>query len=248
MKILLLILLSVSFFGCASRTRRDPKRAALHLKIGTAHLSKGNYPSALSELLTAQQYDPESPVIYNNLGLAYFVRHKYELAAQNMLKAIELEPAFTEARNNLGRVYITQKKYNAAVLQLQIAIEDLTYNFPEKSYANLGIAYFYQNNFAQAKEMLEKSIELRRDNCHAYHYFGRTLFQLQDYEKSAIALDQAIRLCKEVKLEEPHYYSGLSYYKLGQVEQATARFEELVSLYPMGQYNKQAKEMLRQLQ
>lgn len=239
------ILAALAFVGCATTGPSDQEKAELHLSIGTSHLNKGNYPSALSELLTAESLDDDNPVIQNNLGLAYFVRGKFTLAEKHLRRAIEIEPKYTEARNNLGRVLIDQGLYDLAIRELKVAVEDLTYATPDKSHSNLGLAYFYRGDYALALEQLKKSLGYNKSNCTAYHFYGRTLFELNQLETASRAFDQAVKICENRKFDEPLYYSALSYYRLGQREQAVARFEEMLSRYPDSTNSEKARDLLK---
>lgn len=234
--------------SCSSFGPSYEERAQLHLRIGTAHLNNGNFPAALSELLQAEKYDDENPVIQNNLGLAYFVRQKYTLAEKHMRKAIELEPKYTEARNNLGRTLIELGLYKEAIKELQIAVDDLTYQSPEKSYSNLGLAQFKAGQYQQALKTLKKALDLKSDTCTTHNYYARALFESNYIAAASRAFDQAIQACKEQKFDEPHFYSALSFYKLGQREEAEARFKEVIENFPEGKYASQAREMLKLFQ
>ncbi len=220
----------------------------LHLQTGTSLLSDGNFPQALSELLIAENLDPENATIQNNLGLVYFFRERTDLAETHLRKALKLLPEYTDARNNLARVLIERGKYNEAIQEAQIANNDLTYPNPEKPLINLGVAQFKLAHFEVAKRNFQKAVEIQRDNCLAQSYYGRTLYELRDYRRAAEALDRAVGFCQRSQFDEPHYYSALSYFELGQNEKAQARFEELLKLYPQGKYVDKAKTMLDTIQ
>jgi TolA-binding protein len=80
------------------------------------------------------------------------------------------------------------------------------------------------------------------------NYYGRTLFELKEYKPAAESLDQAVKLCEKSDFAEPHFYSAMSFYKLGNFEQARARFVEVKNLYPKAVYAKKADEMLELMQ
>jgi Tfp pilus assembly protein PilF len=230
--------------ACSSISTENEETAKLHLKIGTSHLNNENYPQALTELLTAQELDPANPVIQNNLGLTYFFRERYDLAENHIRKALKLEPKYSDARNNLSRILIERGRYDEAVKEAQTVIQDLTYTSPEKPLINLGMAQFKLLQLAEAKKTFLKALDFQRDNCLANSYYGRTLFEMRDYERAAEALDRAAGFCQRSQYDEPHYYSALSYYQLGQKPKAEARFESLLKLYPNGRYTEKAKTML----
>lgn len=239
------IALLVGLFSSCATSSKDRRRAELYLQSGTGYLMKGNYPSALRELLSAEQLDPKNPVIQNNLGLAYFVREKYELAEAHIRKAIDLEPTYTDARNNLGRVLIELARYDDAIANLTKALNDLTYPEPEKSWFNLGLAYFRRGNYSTARDKFAETIRLKREHCLGQTYYGRSLLELGELDRAADTLDNAVGLCQSEQPDEPQYFSGISYYKLGRTEKAVARMEEVMRLHPKGKYAKKAESMLQ---
>ncbi len=242
---LIATLFSLTLVDCSSTPKpRDQEKAQLYLQLGTSHLQQGNYPSALRALLDSERLDPTNPITQNNLGIAYLVREKYDVAENHFKRSLELKPDYTDARNNLGRLYLDVGMFPRAVKELEVAAKDLTYDQPEKSWSNLGQAYFFSTQYPRAKVAFLNSLKSRPGSCYTMNYYGRTLFELKEFKTAAESLDQAIRLCEKSKFEEPHFYSAMSFYKLGSVELARTRFEEVLQLYPHGSYATKAKEML----
>ena len=246
-KSLLFAFICIFISGCASRQPLDKSKAQLHLKIGTGHLNKGNYPQALEALLNAKKLDPENAIIQNNLGIAYFVRQKYSQAEGHLRKAIAINPRYTDARNNLGRTLIKLGLYQQAIHQLKFAAEDLTYSYPEKSFSNLGIAYFYNKQFKHASVFLKKSLKMRKNHCETSKLYARSLFERHKYQAASLAFDQASFQCQKEKSEDILYYGAMAFFKLDLREEAIARFEEVVGGYPKGNYLQQAQKMLNLL-
>ncbi|WP_347355798.1 tetratricopeptide repeat protein [Bdellovibrio sp.] len=240
----ILALCALSLVGCASSRSQDKKKAELHLRLGAAHIESGNYPFALQELLKAAELDPENPAIQNNLGQVYFYRERYDLAEKHLREALKMEPRYSDARNNLGRVLIEAGKYPEAEKEIRTVINDLTYGSPEKAYINLGLLKFNQKEFKASRDAFSKVMQTQTDDCVANTYYGRTLFEEKDYGRAAEALDRAIGFCQKSLYDEPHYYSALAYYRLGDKSKSVARFEELIKYYPTGTYRDKAKGML----
>jgi type IV pilus assembly protein PilF len=230
--------------GCAT-PKRDREEAELRLRIGTSFLAQGNYPNALRELLIAERLAPRNPVIQNNLGLAYFLRDRPETAAEHLQKALKLQPDYSEARNNYARVLIELTRYNQAIGELKKVLNDLTYDDPAKAWVNIGLAHFRKKDFASAKNSFIEAIKLNRNHCMGQTYYGRSLLELGEVEASVTALDNAIVVCKSSTFEEPQYYSGLAYYKLGRTSSAISRMEEIVKNNPQGDFAKRAESMLK---
>lgn len=234
----------LTLFGCASQSKQKKEKADLFLRMGISQLESGNYPYALRDLLKAEELDSENPVTQNNLGLVYFFRERYDLAAKHLNKALEQDPTYTEARNNLSRVLIEKGDYAAAEKELKLVLDDLTYPSPEKAYINLGLAKFNQKDYQGSRKAFLKVLESNPDDCVSNTYLGRTFFESEDYGRASEALDRAISFCQKNMYDEPHYYSALAYYRLGEKSKSVARFEELIKYYPSGKYRDKAKGML----
>lgn len=243
----LILALGLVLAACAAKSVNERQRAVYHLQIGSGHLAKGNYPGALAEFIKAHELDPDNPLVHNQLGLGYFLRGRMELAEKHFREALGLNPKFTEARNNLGRTYIELKRYKEAISELKVAAKDLIYSEPEKTYANLGLAYFHLADYADAEKSFLQSLKLRRKNCLALSFYGRALYEQSAFDKAAESLDQAMEECKALKLEDPYYFAALSYMKTGDRDQAVARLEEGLSAYPNGNYAAKARSMLELL-
>lgn len=242
--IVILFIALASLSGCTTVSPADRKKANLYLELGTSYLIHGNDPLALQALLKSEQLNPENEATENNLGLVYYVMQQFDQAELHFKKALKINPSFTEAENNLGRLYIDVGLYKKAIRQLKIATSDLTYTQPAKAWSNLGQAYFLSGELDKAKLALRRSLATRHNSCPTLDFYGRTLFELHDYQPAAESLDQAIAVCGKTKFDEPHFYSGMSFYKLGDMDKARARFNEVVSLFPSSHYAAQAQKML----
>lgn len=240
--IVLLGLLALT--SCASLGSDDHEKAELYMRMGVAQFEQGNYPFALRDLLKAQELDNTNAVIQNNLGLTYFMRERYDLAEKSLRRALSIDSKYTDARNNLARVLIEIGKYKEAEAESKIVLNDLTYAGLEKAYINYGLAQFNQGHFSAAKVNFSNAIEAQRDSCVAHTYFGRSVFELKDYVTAAEALDRAVGFCQKSMYDEPHYYSAVAYYRLGNREKSMARFQEVSKLYPNGKFHDKAVAML----
>lgn len=231
------------FVGCTS-FRVNQEKAMLHAANGTSLYQNENYSLALREFLTAESNDPDNSQIQNSLGLTYFMKERYQLSIKHFEKAVKLSPGFTDARNSLARVYTEVGRYQEAEKMLNIVLNDLTYPSQERAYINMGLNFFNQKKFEQAKDNFQKAINTQPDNCFAHTYFGRSYFELKNYESSIQALDKAVEFCQKLLVDEPHYYSALSYYRLGEKQKSITRFQEVIKLYPNGKYSDRSKGML----
>ncbi|MEK6774250.1 MAG: tetratricopeptide repeat protein [Bdellovibrionota bacterium] len=238
-----LILALILTAGCASFSERKEK-SALHLQLGISYFDSANYPMALTEFLKAEELDSDNPSVQNNLGLTYFMREKYELSEKHFRRALWIAPRFTDARNNLARLLIERENFVEAETELKKVLNDLTYTGIEKAYINLGLSQFNRKKFDLAKNSFLKAIEQQQDSCVANNYYGRSLFEVEDYKRAIVALNRAISFCQKSSFDEPHYYSALALYRMGDKEKSILRFQEVVKLYPQGRYPDRSRAMI----
>lgn len=244
MRILLIVLAIYNLTACATLRNENQERANLYLQLGTSQLQNEDYPNALKSLLEAEKLDDTNAIVQNNLGLTYFMRERYDLSQKHFLKAITLNPNYSDARSNLARTYIEVLKFAEAEKELSIVLNDLTYSGFGKAHINLGLSKFNQKQYQAAAKNFAKAIEIDPENCPANSYYGRSLFELKDYEKATRALDRAISYCQKQLYDEPHYFSAVAYYRLGEKEKSVARFQEVLKIYPNGIYRDKARGML----
>jgi type IV pilus biogenesis/stability protein PilW len=229
--------------SCAT-TNDSEKRASLYFQIGNDYMEQKDYPEALTNLLKSEELSPNNSLVLNSLGMLYFHQEKYKTAGNYIRKAISLNPKYSDARNNLGRVYIAQGDYNRAIHEIKIAAKDLTYKYPEKAQTNLGLAYFRKDNFPKAKEVLQRALQLNKDYCPAYGFYGKTLMKLKQFENASGIFDRGIKVCQN-EPEEVHFLSGLSYYQMGKKEMAIIRLKEVSKLYPSSEYAEKSRSLLK---
>lgn len=238
-----ILVFSLILTSCASNEENE-KVAYSHFKIGVNLLAKNKKEQALEQLLIAKDLDPDNPLILNHLGMAYYFMKEYEHAIISLQSAISEKENYSEAHNNLGRVYIDIKNYEQARFHLNKAASDLTYANKDKVWFNLGLSYFFQRNYKTSENYFLKSISMNRDNCLAYNYYGRSQVEMENYKKAAKALDQAIYHCRQKGFDEPHYYSAISFFRLGYKSKAIARLQEGRKKFPKGPNRKKIDEMI----
>ncbi len=252
MKALSVILLSILLSSCAlfndgQITPQEKRKAALHLKIGTAHYGNGKYHSALKEFMTANEVSPNDPLILNNLGIGYFALNRLPLSEKYINKALSINPKYTDARINLAKVQIELGLYGEALRNLKLAENDLTYSAVDNIHYHTGLALFKMKQFQPAEERFKLALNKNPNHCYAMFFYGRSLFEKRDYRAASESLDNSIGLCEKFKVDGAHFYSALSHYKINNLNTSSSRLQELLELYPKTHFAKDAKEMLKML-
>lgn len=218
--------------------------AELHMQIGVSFLQKEDYPSALKELLIAEDLSPNNPAVQSNLGLVYFLRDRFDLSEKHYLKSIALKNNYTEAKNSLARMYIENNQLSKAEPLLKDALKDLTFSDYPLIYTNYGVLEFKRKNYAASKTYLKKSLEVDRESCQSHLYLGRNYLELNETFLATEELEKSITFCQSQGNDEPHYYAALAYYRNNQRDRAMVRFEEMIKLFPTSPNNEKAKKML----
>lgn len=134
-------------------------------------------------------------------------------------------------------------RYDKAIDQLKIVTEDLTYQSPQRSNFNLGMAYMRTGSWSLAHKHFTVSLKSDPSFCPARVAMGQLQFEQKSYSKAAEMLDAVAVDCKK-DFEEGQYYSGLSYFHLGDRDRSRARFHELIKTSPNSSFAAKAKELL----
>jgi tetratricopeptide (TPR) repeat protein len=108
------------------------------------------------------KYVPTSYRVINNLGMAYADIDDHRKAEETYKKAITLEPSNLVAYHNLGNTYKAIGKKDLAIENFKTAIL-LDPKFFFSYNALLGI-YLEDKNYQEAKEMLERYLEIDPGN------------------------------------------------------------------------------------
>ncbi len=238
-------LLALSFAAC-STVETDQRKAGLYLQIGSNSIAAKNYPEAFFALQKAEELDPYDAKIQNALALAHLGLERYSDAEERFKRALKLNPKFTEARNNLGRLYFDLGRYPASIRELQTATEDLTYRDLHVAHYNLGLAYLSTRNPKSAVKSFLAALRLDPGHCSSRISLGEAYFEEKDFKRATEVLDLAAADCKAT-FDRGQYYSGLSYFYLGDRDRSRARLESLIQEFPQSAYLTRAQDLLQKM-
>jgi tetratricopeptide (TPR) repeat protein len=125
----------------------------------------------LAELEKAVAASPDSPVGYDALGHAAALAGDPDRAISVLKRAIEIDPQYGLSYAHLGRVYYTQLNWEAAVENFRKAFDLGVKN--EEFYYELGLAYAYLDDCANAVIWLQKSLDLNPESLPAQQGLDR---------------------------------------------------------------------------
>lgn len=181
---------------------RHPASARLHVGLGIAHYSRGQYRNAVTSFSKAVDLAPDDPRPYQFLGELYGV-------------APELG---TEVTERLGRFVAAQPENALAHLHYALSL------WKGKTEA------LNAKDLARVESLLRKAVALDPSLTRAHVELGALLFEQQRYEDAIRALNHAVRL--QPDLAQAHYRLAQAYQRTGHKELAAkelAIFQKLKS-------------------
>jgi tetratricopeptide (TPR) repeat protein len=138
---------------------KNPRDVRLHLGLGSLEEDRGNWQQAQTLYREALQIKPDDPAVANNLAYSMIEHGGDKVVAVSLAQTARRGlPNLASTADTLGWAYYYQGAFPSAVSALQTAIKDSPEN-PTYHY-HLGLAYQKTNNSTQAKEQLERALEL----------------------------------------------------------------------------------------
>jgi len=188
----------------------DPYNTLTHYDLGRALLDLKKYQLAAIESKAALREDPDIAFGKTNIGLS--ARQNLGVANMNLGKFEEAEACFRQnlkliAPNffNLGLSLFRQKKFDKALKNFQRAVE-LVPDDPE--YWDLaGNAYSELNRLPEAREALQKAIEVDETYACAHYDLGTVLARIPGREDEAL---ESFHRAIDLNQDEPHPYYAIA--------------------------------------
>jgi len=212
-----------------SEINKDPhslRGARLLDYIGSVYFLNADYINAAIAWKKSAAITPLEPALQFSLAMAY-IRISHSDWARSVLQSLAAaNPKEGLYPYWLGRLNYDGHDYPGAIKYFQHAIE----LSPEmaRSYDNLGLCYYYQNENDLAIENYRKAIELDKGAPHPspwpYLNLAITLQFLDRYDEAEKNLREALRLAPEFK--QAHLQLGLALEQEGRLEEAVAELRE----------------------
>ena len=139
-----------------------PKLGYIYISAGNIYMALNQYEDAIAQFEKAVQANPDTPVGYDLLGHASALNGDPDRAISTLRKAIELDPEYALAYAHLGRVYYTLLNWESAIENFNKAFAMGLKN--EEYFYELGLAYSYLEDCANARIWLEKALEENPDS------------------------------------------------------------------------------------
>ena len=198
-----------------------PEYAQFYYAQGQVFELMGNYISALVSYEKAIQYKSYYPDTWKKLANLYMRVGQYEKASQVLRDLTDDQPDSLQYELALAESYVFDQKP-------QLALERLNYYEKQggKSLDKIrlqGMAYFVQDNFERAIDLLDKYIIAVPQNYLAIKYLGIACIKVGKSEKGISALNRALQLDPD----DPEIYVFRAQYfsQMNKVEAAAEQYQ-----------------------
>ena len=212
-------------------TAIEPSVGAAWLNLGALAEEGGQYRRALQHYRAGLQNDPTTSDLV--VGIIGVLRQmgQHEEAIREAKAALGRDANSIDVYNNLGLVYIDMNKPDLAQFIYQKALNSIdgAENNPTL-HANLGRTYLAKGKPWNAKQELERALELDPELVPAMMYLASLAMDDHDWQKTADLLEKAVGL--EPGNASIHLNLGIAYRGLGQYELARKEYEEALQLEP----------------
>jgi tetratricopeptide (TPR) repeat protein len=159
-------------------------------------VSKKEFETALSLLISLEKEEPNAPMVHYFKGLSHLGLGDINKAAQSVSKAVELKPDLVRPRLLLADIYLRQRSFQPAV---ELASKILETN--ESIYPALMIRANAQMGLGKVKaaeQDYEQLIETDPNNPAGYYRLALLLSSQKQYDKSEKLLEKAQSINQEL--------------------------------------------------
>jgi serine/threonine protein kinase/Tfp pilus assembly protein PilF len=216
---------------------QDPDYALAYAGLGDAYSQRvflfgfelAWRDSAMQVSKKAISIDPNLSEGYKALALALTSKGWYKKALESNLKAVELDPNNINATTNVGWTYIFLGRPDKAIPRLR---KEYTKEENFLRLAGLGLAYSQLGHWEEAREWINKALEIRPDLADAHAMTANTYLEERRY-------DEAKAIAQELIQRQPDDYAGYDLMarievRTGSLPQARELFARVLEMWPGG--------------
>ena len=198
-----------------------PDMGDARANLGAALAHTGRFDEAIAEYQKALDNAPDKNAVRMNLGIAYHAKNAFADAERELQEVQNARPRDAQVAILLGdsKVHLGQGK-EAVAMMTPLEAENAAN--PDFEYV-LGTALIQSGGRREGAEKLGKVAEAT-NSADAYLLAGATLMDLNDFGKSRVDLEAALRLNPKL----PHIYSltGIARDRAGDIAAAEPAFRE----------------------
>jgi len=195
---------------------------------GRASMRAREYAAAAAAFERAVQLEPAEVDAWFRLGLARSANGEPDAAIRAYTKAVELDPEHAKANNNIANVLFRRGDYEQALQWYERALASEPNYMLARYHQGWVLRHFNRNE--EAETAFRQCLQLEPKNNREYAtrfdclFFAGTLrFRAGDHEAAAQAMEQMLAANKNHV--EARYYLGMSYRRLGRIDEAREQLE-----------------------
>ncbi len=132
--------------------------------------------------------------------------------------------------HQMGVSYLQERNYTAALTELT-ASDRLTPDDPELLF-NLGLAYYYKNQYPAAEERFLRAVALRKEYSLARNYLGDTYLRMQRWDDAIAQFTIVSKDLFSTDQENAGINLGLAYLGKGETASALSVLRPQVAAHP----------------
>jgi len=213
--------------------------------LGEEYYKRGDYTSALKELLKSESLYPDDAFLQNDLGLTFKAKKRLDLAVKHFKKALEIKPDYAPAKNNLGTVYLDKKEWDTAIKYFKEVSENMLYATPHIAMANLGWAYYNKKEYTLSETYYLKALDLDPKFINALRGLGLTYIALGRIDEAVEILEGAVKDYPKVALLYDDLAKG--YVLSRDYEKALDAYHKVIELAPGSHLAKEAEKAAQRI-
>ncbi|MDH5721653.1 MAG: tetratricopeptide repeat protein [Spirochaetia bacterium] len=210
------------------------------IKEASRHMASQNYEEAKPLLQKALKIKRSKEVLKDLGTISMLGDYNLEQAKDYYLKAIYIDENYINAIHNMGVLFLKyfeitdEKNISEKNLHLKnakkwfdkaLSIDNKYY----KTYIEYGRYYYYKNNYKEALNALETSVNISGENHYAYMLSGEIYFNgLNDYKKALEKFEKAYLINDSIP--QISYFLFKTYANLGNKEKAEIHFNKYIFL------------------
>lgn len=162
---LVCVLLAVS--GCVTETSggfnvevSNEQALKDYIALARGYLDQDDLSSAKRHLNNATALDGSNAEVYSIWGLVYAREGEDELADESFRRSLRLNSKNSQARNNYAAFLFSNSRFEEAYEQLEIVVQDTTYQARPQAFENLGLAALRVRDVDAAEAAFLRAVQL----------------------------------------------------------------------------------------
>lgn len=189
--------------GCqtSSKASKNKLKAEYHIELADNLLRAGKNPAAIQELQHAINLDPTNSQAHHKMAISLYQRNRIQQAIYHFNQSLLYNPQNTEVRLDLALMYYESKKYKEASKQAQLAVDDLTFPDPSRSYYLLSLSMLElskknQKLLPYVKTALISTLNYSPKHCGALYNLGQVYRKEKKNKQAYVLYKRSLKNCE----------------------------------------------------